>query len=137
MFCEECGKRLEDHAFWSSSPNLALSTACTGCGKPLEAHRITCGHCGRGFCGEHAHPAMHECPQTLRPVASSENTGVSSGGTGMYMTLVTMAGIGVVILGFGLVAGNISGAFPTFPFAGFLTSSLGFAMVGYGAEGKF
>lgn len=135
MFCEECGKRLEEHPFRSSSPNLALATACIDCGKPLEAHRITCGHCGRGFCGEHAHPAMHDCSQTIRPVGSVGSETMT--GAGMYMTLVTLAGIGVVVLGFALVAGNVSGTFPTFPFAGFLTTTLGFAMVGYGAEGKF
>ena len=40
----------------------------------------------------------------------------------------------LVIGGGVLVIGNTSGAFPTFPFAGFLTSTIGFAMLAVGVK---
>ena len=42
---------------------------------------------------------------------------------------------GILVIGGGvLVIGNTSGAFPTFPFAGFLTSTIGFAMLAVGVK---
>lgn len=137
MFCEECGKKLEDHRFSHSGGNLTLQSLCLSCGRPLSSHRLTCAHCGRGFCGDHAHPLSHDCQQTLMPLGSSRGEAATGAGMDIYMGLTLLGGIVAVVLGFFLVIGNRTGIFPTFPFAGFITMTVGFAIAGYGVNGKF
>jgi hypothetical protein len=137
MFCEECGKKLEDHNFNSQASNLTPESLCQDCGRPLAGHRVTCGHCGRGFCASHAHPFHHTCTQSVKPIPGTREELHPGTGTSLYGTLVILGGIGVFIFGLFLVVGNKSGVFPTFPFAGFITTTLGLVMVAYGVQGKF
>lgn len=137
MFCEECGTRLEDHGFSTSAGNLTRESLCQDCGRPLSGHRVVCGHCGRGFCASHAHPLHHNCAQTIKPIPGTREELHPGIGNSMYMTIAILGGIGVFILGLVLIVGNRSGVFPTFPFAGFITTTLGLVMIGYGAKGNF
>ena len=65
--------------------------------------------------------------------ASSNNVMVIEKGS-IAAPILGILGLVLLIGGAFLAAGNITGAFPTFPFAGFITSSIGFAMLGAAME---
>lgn len=50
----------------------------------------------------------------------------------LLVVLLVVAGLGIVLLGFGIAGGNRTGISPTFPFAGYLTSAAGAGIAGLG-----
>lgn len=138
MHCKVCLRRLEDHGYDDGNYGLNSNKPCISCGKSFNEHHLSCGHCGETFCGSHVLPQNHNCQKYKRPV---EHPGkVPAGSTGreesIYHGFTIVAGIGVFILGAWLYIGNTSGTHATFPFAGFITMTIGFVMIGAGAGGK-
>jgi membrane-bound ClpP family serine protease len=66
-----------------------------------------------------------------RPQPTAQTTpNPASGG------VLTVLGSVVFVLGVGLLIGNVTGIFPTLPFAGFVVMTIGGAMVGAGSRGR-
>ena len=90
-----------------------VTVECPHCHRPMHALyfsagvRATCGYCRRVTNFRFSSPAARAHGDTL--------------GSSVALLL----GLVLIVGGFVLVIGNLSGAFPTFPFAGFLVSSLG------------
>jgi len=132
MKCKLCGKKLEGHTFDDGSTGLSKDRKCKTCGRLFSDHGVQCGDCGEIFCGDHYAPIIHVCRgkkklQTAAGLQTRENVPQSG--------IMILAGIALFILGVWLYIGNKSGTHPTFPFAGFITTTVGFAMMGYGARG--
>jgi hypothetical protein len=125
--CMVCGTCLEEHIF-TSEGEIVLHDPhkpCDTCGKSWQLHSFRCGHCGESFCWDHVLPFNHYCHGM--PSRDPINR--------YAKVFAIIVGIILIPLGFFLVAGNRSGIFPTFPFAGFITSTGGFLMLGYGLRG--
>lgn len=124
--CMVCGKELEKHIF-TTEGEIVLhdpQKPCDTCGKSWQFHSFTCGHCGESYCWDHVMPFNHYC----HGMPSSDPI------TRYSKVFAIIAGLILIPLGFFLVIGNRSGIFPTFPFAGFITSTGGFLMLGYGVK---
>ncbi len=157
-FCTECGKRLEDHEYGNrqmeDSPlqefgisfdhrNLDIieyTAPCDTCGKNLFDHPVRCRYCGRVFCRQHAKPENHACtnippppPPPPQPVLSTGEK-VAFGLEVAVQVVIILIGIAIVIWGFGIAADNRSGRHVTFPFAGYITSTIGFLIIAAGVQ---
>lgn len=75
-----------------------MTGSCPTCGASLQANSNTCYYC-----------------------SPSPQTSTDSGPFGALQAL----GVLIVIVGFILMVGNMTGIFPTFPFAGFITMFIG------------
>lgn len=152
MFCEQCGKKLEDHEYVNNSyryvyenPTTVTNTvSCTICGKKISEHNITCGYCKRTFCGSHQNPRAHDCPAVTNPVRhTSWGNHLEKVEEKTFIWMIVLGriflfilGIAVMIWGWGLADGNRSGMHPTFPFAGAITSFMGIILMAVAARAK-
>ncbi len=158
MDCPKCGRKLEDHAFFNKEANKEADDYnkahmftweaseirkikefdfnkiryCDTCGKFSSEHAEKCLLCGIPYCREHAHPRMHACrnlpapmPQPVLPPRIQIMNGIFL----LVRIIVVLFGIWVVLTGSDIVWGNRSGHHVTFPFAGFIVSFIGFAII--------
>jgi hypothetical protein len=100
--------------FAAGEPNPRQFTGCRG---PVEVQQLM-GELAK------AYPSIRT--SWIRPTAVTESTPRGK--------LMQLAGAAITVLGVLLLIGNVTGLFPTMPFAGFITMLLGGAI--YGAGGK-
>jgi hypothetical protein len=104
---------------------------CCACGREVLATRGDAGASLACKCGRTVEvPSLNELQQ--RPVVEEPAK------TEPPLTLVRMAVVfwgGVVsLLGLGLLIGNVTDVFPTFPYAGFLVMAIGGIIAGLGSR---
>lgn len=143
MFCTECGQKLEDHDFVSKDSvfnyhdlNVIRYTApCDTCGKNLFDHPVRCPYCGRVFCRNHALPQKHDCqnipphPPSPPPRVYSLEEKFHAFLVALIQIIIVVAGIAIILWGAGIAMDNRSGHHVTFPFAGYITSTIGFLVI--------
>ena len=106
-----------------SFSGFMTSVVCENCRQKLRIPqsrtwiRVTCPTCRHEFVNYRFVDRVSSVPYT------SSQDSVSS-------AILGVLGLVFLIGGVGLFIGNLSGIFPTFPYAGFITSSIGLAMMG-------
>jgi hypothetical protein len=109
-----------------SYPGIMTIVVCENCCQKLRIPRsrtwirVTCPTCRHEF--------NYRFVDREPPVTRASSQDSVSGAILAVLGLVLLIG-GVV-----LFIGNLSGIFPTFPYAGFITSSIGIAMIGAAAR---
>ena len=104
-----------------SYPEVMTIVVCENCRQKLRIPqsrfwiRVTCPTCRHEF--------SYRFVDRVSPVTCASSKDSVSGAILAVLGLVLLVG-GVV-----LFIGNLSGIFPTFPYAGFITSSIGLAMM--------
>ena len=119
-----------------------IKTSCLKCGGPVEFPEeaenstVPCPHCGkdlflyRGVRAVGTPPVMQG--GAIRPMEPANYT-QSTQQTGQALKLLSkIGGFILFIIGVALLVGNTTGLFVTFPFAGFVTMTIGGALFGIG-----
>ena len=83
---------------------------------------------GAGACGK---TAKRERPPAIWVVDEVQRARSGEAAAREGARLLVVVGV-VFVVGLGLMFGNVTGLFPTFPFAGFLTTGLGSLLVTVG-----
>jgi hypothetical protein len=136
---------------------------CEKCGREVGSSYSQCVRCGGAFCSDHRRPEVHGCMPAAGPRAgdeepairierdqewynpkepsrkSSSRAGAGKTGDGddpgdLFEVGAILLGIVLVAAGLYLFVGNVSGTHATFPYAGFITMTLGaiFLAAGFG-----
>jgi DNA-directed RNA polymerase subunit RPC12/RpoP len=119
-----------------------IKTSCLKCGGPVEFPEeaenstVPCPHCGKDLFLHRGVRAVETLPVmqggAIRPMEPSNYT-QSTQQTGQALKLLSkIGGFILFIIGVVLLVGNTTGLFVTFPFAGFVTMTIGGALFGIG-----
>ena len=92
--------------------------------------RITCGYCESKFCGNHIVPSYHTCTKYVHPVTYTKKEGTKH--EAFVHVVAYYSGVVVFMIGLLLLIGNLTGLFPTYPFAGFITTAIGMGIFDWG-----
>ncbi|MFT3880028.1 MAG: hypothetical protein QM703_10265 [Gemmatales bacterium] len=116
--------------------------ACS-CGRPVIFSDVSLGTSHLCVCGHTlAIPSRDELENKQRQgevklLTLEETRQLTSPHRPQQQMAAVVLGTLIVVVGIGLLIGNISGLFPTFPFAGYLTIGLGGLIASAGRAGKF
>ena len=137
---------------------------CDKCGRESGQSYAQCTRCWGTYCMDHRLPENHGCAAGQkdnpsagrteridrdqdwynpssgnRPFSHANKTGTLTPAENFKNIIEILAfflGVFFIIGGFFLFIGNRTGLHPTFPFAGFITMTLGFGMVYYAVSTK-
>jgi hypothetical protein len=133
-----------DYASMSpAQPSPRTFKIACNCGRPVIVSEASLGTSHQCVCGHTLSIPSHDEIETkqmqgeVKLLTSEETSHLTPSHQSHQQDSVVVLGSLIIVVGLGLFLGNITGLFPTFPFAGYLTIGLGGLVLSAGRAGTF